>query len=417
MSPGRRGRRDVTPVATSRVQRAAARRARQQEHRRRTRRTVAAVAAGLVAIAVVVAVALVVSNGTTHHKHTASVRTQSTVLFQLRGARNAAAESALLAYDSSTADGVALLVPARVIVDVPGRGSMPFGSTLGIAAPALSRASLSDLLGVSIDASWVVDARSLAAIVDRLGGITTDVDTDVLAPQRGGGARVVVSAGKSERLNGTQAVAFAEYTAPGENEVQQAPRLQAVLDAILAELPSQANAVTPLVSGRGQVDPPRPTLLMTLLAGLSKSRKAGNLTYHTLDVVPIDTTGSNPAYRIDATAVHTFVNANLAASIPAGARPGATRVFVEARRGTSSAVVLSIRNRLTTAGLRYVGSGTLTKREARSVVLVFQDTPAANQLGARVAVVLGLPVSAVRFSAQGQSVADVIVLLGPDYRP
>jgi hypothetical protein len=72
---------------------------------------------------------------------------------------------------------------------------------------------------------------------------------------------------------------------------------------------------------------------------------------------------------------------------------------------------------LVRSGLQFVGSdnaGHFGYR--RSLVLVYQDTPAAYQLGRRVARALGLPARDVAYATRTQTIANVIVVLGADYR-
>ena len=51
-----------------------------------------------------------------------------------------------------------------------------------------------------------------------------------------------------------------------------------------------------------------------------------------------------------------------------------------------------------------------------SVVVVFDSSDASLAKARRVASLLGLPASAVRIGTQTQSVADVIVVVGADYK-
>ena len=52
-----------------------------------------------------------------------------------------------------------------------------------------------------------------------------------------------------------------------------------------------------------------------------------------------------------------------------------------------------------------------------TIVLIPDSTPASVTLGENVASTLGVPASAVQVSDQGSSVADVIVVLGEDFKP
>jgi hypothetical protein len=56
-------------------------------------------------------------------------------------------------------------------------------------------------------------------------------------------------------------------------------------------------------------------------------------------------------------------------------------------------------------------------RGRHSVVLVTDDSTASHALGHRVARALGLPDSDIAINSQPTSAADVVVILGADYRP
>jgi hypothetical protein len=64
----------------------------------------------------------------------------------------------------------------------------------------------------------------------------------------------------------------------------------------------------------------------------------------------------------------------------------------------------------------FVGGGNANRfGQERSLVVVPDDTSASRERGAQVAQALGLPADAVRLASQGQSVADVVVVLGKDF--
>jgi len=69
------------------------------------------------------------------------------------------------------------------------------------------------------------------------------------------------------------------------------------------------------------------------------------------------------------------------------------------------------------AGYTVVGSGNASTFDFNeSKVLVFDSSVASAELGNRVAATLRLPSGDVAVSDQGQNVADVIVILGKDFR-
>ena len=75
------------------------------------------------------------------------------------------------------------------------------------------------------------------------------------------------------------------------------------------------------------------------------------------------------------------------------------------------------RAKLIAAGLTYQGGGNAARFGYRSsVVLIPDPSDEAVAHGAAVAKALGLPASAVKQSQESQSVADVVVILGSDFR-
>jgi LCP family protein required for cell wall assembly len=372
-----------------------------------------AVVGAVIAIVVIVGVA-------THHgknKPAKGVRTQSTLLLQIRGPDGSAIDSALLAHDSATKRGVVLLVPSRVIADVPGHGDQPFGTATAVGPASLAQATLSDLVGVTVDGTVVFDELAFAKLIDRLGGITVDVDHDVAVRQRNGTVRVVVAQGAEQHLNGGASVAYATYSTGGPTgELGRLTRLENVLNGIFDKVQT-ADIFSSAMGNIGTVQTTMPLpRLSTLIAGVAADAKTDAVDYRTLDVKLVDTGGA-PIYSLDRPKVLSFVHQSLAASIPKGLLSGGNTVRVENGVGTPQ-LGLSTRSKLLKAGFTYDDGGNVPGfpyRSQPSVVVVFSTSQGAIDRGNRVARALGLPITDVRVSKLGQSVADVIVLLGSDY--
>lgn len=403
----------TTIVVGAPTRRAERRRAKQLQRRRR----------GLAGGAVIALAAVALGTGifafAKHQRDKGTpepARTQRTLLFEIADSSGAMATGALLAYDKAAKTGAVVLLPSRVIAEVPGRGSAPFGQALSLGGPRVSQEALADLMGITVDGSWVLTREAFASLVDRLGGVQVDVDTDVLANAAGGTKVVIVRAG-AQRLAGTAAAAYATYLAAGEGELARLPRLQAVLDALAVSAKAKGRAaVMSAISGLGVgARLNRPVAeVADLLVGLPDAQ----VTEDTLPVHDIDTGGAT-AYGIDPEGLRTLVDNALAASVPASARDSHNRVLVQNGVGTPG-IGESVRRRLDAAGFRYRPGGNVpgfTFRAKPSVVLISDASQDSIALGQRVARALGLPVSAVETDPQGQSVADVIVIIGADYKP
>jgi hypothetical protein len=394
---------------------------RRKQRKRQRRRRVSAV--GVVAVVGALIAAFVVfkvASSVGDKKPSAPVRTQSTLLLQIRGADGKAAASALLAHDTNPAaganPGVMLLVPSRVIADIPGRGTAPFANAIATGQPTLSQATLTDLIGVTLDGAIVFNQASFARLIDNLGGVTVDVTTEVRRGTKSGQAIVLVPVGSGQKLDGAAAVAYATYNAGGD--IAQLPRLQQVLEGILAKVPTAA-AFSQALTGLSKTV----QLTMTpgraaeIMAGLAGDVQSNRVDIQSLNVKQVDTGGAQ-AFIIDAPAVKRFVDGSLAASVPEGLRSGNNRVLVKNGIGTPL-LGTTTRNRLRQAGFVYVDGGNVPGfpfRAKPSAVLIFTGTAEARQRGAKVAAALGLPGTDVRISTIGQSVADVIVVLGHDYK-
>ena len=402
----------VARTPTRREQRA-------QRRRQRRRRLGAAGVAGIVAAALVVAVAI----GFGVHKVTSDSstpeRTQATVLMSVIGADSSAVESALLAHDSKENRGVELLLPSRVISEVCGFGSQQLGRVVRLpGGERLTRESVSSMLGgVKVDGSWTLSATQLAQLIDRVGGVTVDVDTDVILTQNG--RRVlVIPKGPAQHLAGSRAVTYATYLARGEDSTGNLPRLQSVLDAFVGALPRDPATAARLLGSGGKstastLGAPR---LAELLLGLAADNRANTVLPSVLPVVKIDS-GGEAAFRVDADGTQKLVSGNLAGSLPASANGPRAKVLIQNGVGTPGLVGSACR-RIVNAGYSVVGSGNASTFDfTKSKVLVFDSSVASARLGDQIARALKLSADDVAISQEGQNVADVIVILGKDYRP
>jgi hypothetical protein len=97
---------------------------------------------------------------------------------------------------------------------------------------------------------------------------------------------------------------------------------------------------------------------------------------------------------------------------------GLNRVLVENGIGTPG-LGECVRNKLVAQGFDFKGSDNVpgfTYRDKPSVVLIYSDQQPSVDAGQAVATALHLPASAVQISQEPQDRADVIVVLGNDYK-
>jgi len=400
----------------ARRDRAAERAARRRTARRRW----------LIGVAAVVAVALVAAGGwlllsdddTPAGTTAQPSHRQLTTLIQVTGADGTAAASALVGTTEAEDDAVAVLVPSQLLVDVAGSGDMPFGEAVTLEEPTASTSALTDLLAVSVKDSWVLSPAALAALVDSVGGVQAAVDRDVVVTDAKGDQTVVVRAG-NQKLDGRAAAAYATFLADGEPEQARLARFDDVLTAVVADLPEDRAGMVTALAGLGEGS--RTTLDSTALAerlGVLRAAAAdGSLVADVLPVKELDTGASVPAFVLDAGQAAAAMRSLFPGAIQKDAAGESLRVLVENGVGTPG-LAEQARTKLVDDGFRFVNGGNASEFGlANSLVLVPDGTSQSVARGERVAMSLGLPASAVEPSTRGQTVADVIVILGEDFAP
>jgi hypothetical protein len=380
------------------------------QRRKQRRRLVLAGASAAVVLLVLVTFVLVKNGGNGGTKHNATVRTQKTVLFQIKGTDGAAVSSALLADDRKSNEGAVILIQPQVLANVPGVGAFDFGKALATGGIQGSRNALSDLMGVTIDGSWVLDSPTFSRLVDTLGGVNVDVDVTV---QKG---RTILLNKGQQRLSGSSALTFATYLATGEQEQARLARLQDVLDALISQLPKDTTSLVGSLGPGSQTSLKYP-VLAEVLQGLDKDDSATNLQYASLPVTQVDTGDNQTRFRIDADAVRQLVDNLLAQSVPPGSRSKGNRVLVLNGVGTPG-LGDKVRTKLVKAGFVFAGSRNADKfGYPRTIVLIPEATTAGAAVGRSVAKAIGVPASAVQTSEEIGTVADVVVLVGADFKP
>jgi hypothetical protein len=156
--------------------------------------------------------------------------------------------------------------------------------------------------------------------------------------------------------------------------------------------------------------------LADVLAGLKKDDQSQQLQYRSLPVIKVDAGTDDIRFRIDAAGARSMVDELLADSIPPGARAEGNRVLVLNGVGTPG-LGEKVRAKLVPAGFVFVGSRNANSfTYAKTQVLVKDATTAGSALGARVARALGVPTTSVQASNQIGSIADVVVIVGRDFK-
>jgi hypothetical protein len=318
----------------------------------------------------------------------------------------------LLAAGGGSAQQV--LVPSRLLLAVPGSGRVPMSQSLAGSATAPGEA-LTDALEVKVDATWTLDSTALAALVDRVGGVVVDVDTDVTKGTQVGAA-VLVGSGKAQKLTGQQAALFAQFLGADEPEASRLARQDQVLRAVLAALPDDPARIRTILGDLPGAPSGAALKAVANVVGASRLAAASNeLASTVLPVREIDAGGSSVAYGLDDQAAAELVDSRLAGARLPVASVGRVRVLVQNGVGAPG-LGDSARARLLAAGLRYVAGGNVPGFGQKRTVVLLRDASSANrERGMAVARALGLGESSLRISETAPTIADVVVILGEDY--
>ena len=418
----RAGRAAPQPAAAPVVGRPPTRRELRAERRRQRRRRLGA---GGIAGVVVVVLALLVGGGFFVHNATSGpdkpTDPQQTMLIALTGADRSAAAAMLAAHQVSPRAGFELLIPARLLTEVCGFSTQQFGRVFAFPDGAkLARTTLSQVLGdVTIDRTLTLTQAQLARLVDGVGGVVVDVDTDVITTA--GASRVVaIQKGDGQRLNGANAALFATYIAPGEPPAASLTRFQSVFEAFVTALPRKSTAVAGVLRS-AQVDPRSVPAAASLFTELAADDRASLFLSEIIPSQPIDSGGGPPAYRVDPNGLKSLVASQLGKSLPADDVSKRPTVLIQNGVGKSG-LVQSACDRLLPNGFAFAGSGNAPSfGHAKTQIFVFpptaDDLVSVTKVGDRVADLLHVPRTDVLASTQGNNVADVLVILGADYKP
>lgn len=394
-------------------------------HARFRRQALAVSGAALVAMLVIGVIAVLVrggdgaSNGQTAAKKAAAAAAkQRTLLVQVAAPDGTAAASALVGLTPASKAAAAVLVPSGLLVDVASSGNMPFGEALTLTSGAASGDALTDLLGVRVQNHWVLSNSGLSALVDKVGGVQAQVDADVVGKDAKGHETVLARAG-SQRLAGPAAAAYATYLDEGESDTARLARFNEVFDAVVRALPGSATEVARTLTalGAGSQSDLKPASLAASVAALRTAASAGGVRYEVLPTNEIDTGSTVGSYALDSSKAGPLLQSFFAGSLQTDGTGDSVRVLVENGIGTPD-LIEHARGKLVVLGLRFVNGGNAADlNNEPSAILIEDGSVKSTKRGQRVAAALGLPDSSIAVNPRGQTVADVIVILGSDFKP
>ena len=349
---------------------------------------------------------------------TSTAPTQPTLLLQVVDDEGVAVSNALLSVGGPLGRANVISIPQNTLMDVATGGTLPYGQINRLPDPNGSAGALSDAIGVDVNGTLALDPGALSGLVDAVGGITADVDVDVTEERADGTTLIIVPAGPGQVLQGNQAEAYATFLAEGETEEARMARFVQVLRLTVAKLPTDVTKIETILTQLGASA--RATVPFSELADfflrLNADVTADDVAYKNLPVQGIDT-GGPAAYRVDTEAAAELVADLLPDALRKPGPNSKVRVLVQNGVG-SPGLNAAARTLLVEAGFTFVNGGNAAAfGQARTNVILPDTTKESLAWGADIVEALDLPDSAVKVAEDGQSVADVIVVLGEDFTP
>jgi hypothetical protein len=340
---------------------------------------------------------------------------QRTLLIQVRNDNELGADN-LVAGIGGGLPPAQILVPSRLIVDVPGAGPQTLGQSARLLDRSASQDALSDLLALRIEGTLSLGRLALAGMVDFVGGITLTVSQEI-PEDSGKGIRVVVPRG-TVHLNGSQAATYALTWLPDEPEAARLARYSQVMTATISSLPDdQLRVEAMLTSLGGQARTTTTTsAVAAYLVYMRSELLAGGQQVRVLPTSDIESAGALPIVRVDLAASNAMLNQVVPQAMieDAARRP---RVLVQNGVGTPGLGAVA-RDRLVSAGMVFVDGGNAEDFGYKQTRIILPgSSAAATQTGAAIAQALGVGQSDIRVAQSGQNVADAVVILGRDFKP
>lgn len=332
----------------------------------------------------------------------AGAQQRDVIVVHLHNTKKGGTSTALLVDNVTTEQGTTVLLPNSLAVADDDGSTTTLGRSVDADGSNATSESIDALLGTSISGTWRLDTPYLENLVELVGNIEVDTDTDVPDAQKG--ASPLVNKGEAQTLSGQMAVAYATYRGPDEPEAKQLLRFGQVLRSVLRKLSEDPKAATVTVQTLGQIlDPSLPEGdLGASLAKLAGRAKVGD--YKTA-LLPVQADGT-----LTEEATNGVVKDVLGGTVKAPDKDGPVRVGIKNATGNTDAPGSS-RVQLINGGYAFVDGG---KSAPAASSTVLYRTAEDKAKAAEVAKTLGLPPSSVRKGEPAANV-DVSVVLGRNY--
>ncbi|MER6625934.1 LytR C-terminal domain-containing protein [Streptomyces sp. NPDC000931] len=338
----------------------------------------------------------------------AGAQKRDVIVVHLHDTTDGGTATALLVDNTTTEQGTTVLLPNSLTLTADDGTTTTLAKSVEDDGSEGTRTALDTVLGTDIEGTWRLDTPFLLTLVDLVGNIEIDTDTDVPDPDaEKKGEAPLVKKGKDQTLSGKMAVAYATHRGSGEAQNAQLERFGQVLHGVLRKMTSDPDAATTTVQTLGQIiEPPLTDKdLGSFLARLSDRAKGGD---HKSALLPVQDDGTLTAEASDS-----VVKDVLGGTAKSPDKDAAVSVSVRNATGTKDNTEKA-RVVLLNGGFTFRDAGTAGTAETSSKV-VYADA-AEKENATEVAKTLGLPAGSVT-KGEVSANARVSVVLGQDYDP
>ena len=314
----------------------------------------------------------------------------------------------LLSLNSETREGSVVYVPAHTATEVPGRGLLGIGESLG-SGPSLLEVSTETLLGVPVDDRLQITSEGALAIFDGLGDVAVDVPSEVRVPAGEGRVRLLIPQG-SQQLSPDELVSLLFRPGIGGDETELGGRHLAFWSGVLGQYADDpeglANAVSDAEPPLGIPAHTEPigAFLSDLAQLPASSRILANLPVKEVSV------GSEELYETDAEELSAFVGETIGETDLAA---DLSRVQVLNGNGVPG-IGVEVAERLVGNGFQITLSGNADRLDYYSTRIITYDSSPEGIAAARQARAL-LGIGKVQVSSQGQGIVDLTIVVGRDF--
>ncbi|MEU9366613.1 LytR C-terminal domain-containing protein [Streptomyces avermitilis] len=334
----------------------------------------------------------------------AGAQKRDVIVVHLHNTKGGGTSTALLVNNTTTKQGATVLLPNSLALTGEDGTATTLAKSVDDDGSSGTRDEIDTVLGTDIEGTWRLDTPYLNNLVELVGNVDIDTNTDVPDPaSKKKGTAPLVQKGDDQTLSGKMAVAYATYRASGEAQNAQVERFGQVMQGVLRKLSSDAQAATTTVQTLAQIlDPSLSDKdLGTFLAKLADHAKGGD--YKTA-LLPVQSDGT-------LSTTDSVVKDLLGGTVKSPEAGDAVRVGIKNATGNKDATEKA-RVVLVNGGYTFVEGGTGTA-QALSRITYADAADKANAI--EVAKTLDLPTSSVK-KGSVTSNANVSVVLGQDYQ-